>query len=209
MPTVARRPQGGGGPSERPPWLIPAVIGVILLLLIGTGAFIFAHRGPSTATGPTTSPTARTSPKASPKASPTPITGPLAVPNYGPASAAPITSVIICSAATPCNIPGSAAETATACELTSCKVEVGIYFSGPQRVPVSYILKFFDRCTGTTTDLPGPNPYTPPGYNIVIPTDHWSVAIPGRVKSGALVAVAQQPAVAASAPLMLGGDTCT
>jgi hypothetical protein len=209
MPTVARRPQGGGGPSERPPWLIPAVIGVIVLLLLGTGAFILAKRGSSNPGTATTSPSARTSPKSSPKASPTAITSPLAVPNYGPVAAAPITSVIICSAATPCNIPGSPAETATACDLTSCKVEVGIYFSGPQKVPVSYILKFFDRCTGTTTDLPGPNPYTPPGYNIVIPTDHWSVSIPGGVKSGALVAVAQQPAVAASPPLMLGGDTCT
>jgi hypothetical protein len=208
MPTVARRPQGGGGPSERPPWLIPAVIAVVLLLLLGTGGFILAHRGPSTPTGATTSPSARTSPKTSPKTSPTATTVPLAVPNYGPASSAPITSVIICSAATPCNIPGSAAETATACDLSSCKVEVGLYFSGPQKVPVSYILKFFDRCTGTSTDLPGPNPYTPPGYNIVIPTDHWAVSIPTGVKSGAIVAVAQQPAVAASAPLMLGADSC-
>jgi hypothetical protein len=207
-PTVARRPQGGGGPSERPPWLIPAVIAVVLLLLLGTGGFILAHRGSSTPGTATNSPTARTSPKTSPKASPTPA-GPLAVPNFGPASAAPITSVIICSTATPCNIPGSSPETATACDLTSCKLEVGIYFSGPQRVPVSYILKFFDRCTGTTTDLPGPNAYTPPGYNIVIPTDHLAVSIPTGVKSGALVAVAQQPAVAASAPLMLGGDSCT
>jgi hypothetical protein len=42
-------------------------------------------------------------------------------------------------------------------------------------------LKFFDRCTGTTTELPGPKAYTPPGYNIVIPTDHWSVSIPTGV----------------------------
>jgi hypothetical protein len=207
-PTVARRPQGGGGPSERPPWLIPAVIAVVILLLLGTGAFILSKRGPSTPGTATNSPTARTSPKTSPKASPTPA-GPLAVPNFGPASAAPITSVIICSTATPCNIPGSSPETATACDLTSCKLEVGIYFSGPQRVPVSYILKFFDRCTGTTTDLPGAGPYTPPGYNIVIPTDHLPVSIPSGVKSGALVAVAQQPTVAASAPLMLGGNSCT
>jgi hypothetical protein len=207
---VARKPQGGG-PSERPPWLIPAVIGVVLLLLLGTGGFILAHRGPSNTTGGvTTSPTAKTSPKTSPKASPTPTTQvPLAVPNYGPASAAPITKVIICSTDTPCNIGGgNPAETATACDLTSCKVEVGIYFSAPQRVPVAYILKFFDRCTGTTTDLPGPNPYTPPGYVVVIPTDHWAVAIPSGVKSGALVAVAQQPGVAASPPLMLGANSC-
>lgn len=207
-PTVARRP-ADRGPSERPQWLIPAAIAVVLILLLGVGGFILTHRGSTTTGGVTTSPSPKTSPKTSPKASPTPA-GPLAVPNYGPASAAPITSVIICSTATPCNIPGSSPETATACDLgSSCKLEVGIYFSAAQRVPVSYILKFFDRCTGTTTDLPGPNPYTPPGYNIVIPTDHWSVSLPTGVKSGALVAVAQQPAVATSAPLMLGGDSCT
>lgn len=182
---------------------------MVLILLIGTGGFILAHRGGGAVTGGgTPSPSARTSPKTSPKASPTATTVPLAVPNYGAASTAPITSVIICSTATPCNIPGSSPETATACALASCKLEVAVYFSAPQKVPVSYIVKFFDRCTGTTTDLPGPNPYTPPGYNIVIPTDHWSVAIPSGVKSGAVVAVAQQPAVAASAPLLLGADSC-
>jgi hypothetical protein len=130
------------------------------------------------------------------------------VPNFGPSSAAPITSVIICSTATPCNISGSPPEIATACDLTSCHVEVGIYFSSAQKVPVAYVLKFFDRCTGTTTDLPGPNAYTPPGYLIVIPVEKWPVTLPSGVKSGALVAVAQQPTVAASTPLMLGGDSC-
>jgi len=207
---VARRPQGGGGPSERPPWLIPAVIGVVLLLLLGTGVFLLARRGPSTPNPvATTSPSAKTSPKASPKASPTATQVPLAVPNYGPAGADPITKVLICSTDTPCNIgSGQPAETATACDLSSCKVEVAIYFSAQQRVPVSYILKFFDRCTGTTTDLPGPKAYTPPGYVVVIPTDHWPVSIPSGVKSGALVAVAQQPGVAASAPLLLGANSC-
>jgi hypothetical protein len=117
--------------------------------------------------------------------------------------------VLICSTDTPCNIGGgNPAETATACDLTSCHVEVGIYFSAPQKVPVAYTLKFFDRCTGTTTDLPGPKAFTPPGYTVVIPTDKWPVAIPSGVKSGALVAVAQQPGVAASAPLLLGATSC-
>ncbi len=208
---MARKPAGGGS-SERPTWLIPAIIAVVLILLLGVGGgIILANRGGSSTGGGTAnaSPSAKTSPKTSPKASPTPTTKvPLAVPNYGPAAAAPITSVIICSVATPCNISGSSPETATACDLSSCRVEVGIYFSAAQRVPVSYVLKFFDRCTGTTTDLPGPNPYTPPGYLIVIPTDHWAVTLPSGVKSAALVAVAQQPAVAASAPLMLGVDSC-
>jgi len=38
------------------------------------------------------------------------------------------------------------------------------YFSAPQKTPVEYMVKFFDRCANTTKDLPGPNPYTPPGY---------------------------------------------
>jgi hypothetical protein len=202
--------------TERPSWLIPAIIAIVVILLLGTiGGIALARRGGSGTPGvATTSPSAKTSPKtspnASPKASPTPTgQGPLAVPNFGPSSAAPINSVIICSVATPCHVgSGSPDETATACDLTSCKVEVGIYFSAPQKVPVQYSLKFFNRCTGETKDLPGPNAYTPPGYVVVIPTDHWPVNIPSGVKSGALVAVAQQPAVAASAPLMLGGNSC-
>jgi hypothetical protein len=207
---VARRPSDRG-PSERPAWLIPAIIGVVLVLLLGTGGFILAHRGGTSTAGVTTSPgtSPKTSPKASPKASPTATPGPLAVPNFGPASADPITKVLICSTDTPCNVGGgNPAETATACDLTSCHVEVGIYFSAPQKVPVAYTLKFFDRCTGTTTDLPGPKAFTPPGYTVVIPTDKWPVAIPSGVKSGALVAVAQQPGVAASAPLLLGATSC-
>jgi hypothetical protein len=207
---VARRP-AGGGITERPSWLIPAIIAVVVILLLGTvGGIVLSGRGKTTTGGATPSPTAKTSPKASPKASPTPTgQGPLAVPSFGPASAAPITSVIICSVATPCNIgSGSPAETATACDLNACKLEVGIYFSAPQKVPVAYMIKFFNRCTGETKDLPGPNAYTPPGYTVVIPTDHWQVSIPSGVKSGAIVAVAQQPTVAASAPLMLGGDSC-
>jgi serine/threonine protein kinase len=214
QPTVARRPARGGS-SERPTWLIPAVIAVVVILLLGTiGGIILANRGKSNGgTAATSSPTAKTSPKTSPqtspKTSPTPTTkAPLAVPNFGPNAAAPITTVIICSTATPCNISGSPPEIATACDLTSCHVEVGIYFSSAQKVPVAYVLKFFDRCTGTTTDLPGPNAYTPPGYLIVIPVEKWPVTLPSGVKSGALVAVAQQPTVAASAPLMLGGDSC-
>ena len=214
---MARRPAGGGA-SDRPQWLIPAIIAVVLILLLGTaGGIILANRGGSSnSPGPTAqaSPSARTSssPSASPKASPSAQptgTAPQAVPNYGPAAADPITKLQFCSTATPCNIgSGSPAETATACDLSSCKVEVAVYFSAQQKAAVQYSLKFFNRCTGVTTDLPGPNPYTPPGYTVVIPTDHWPVNIPKGVKSGALVAVSSQPTVAASAPLLLGADSC-
>src|ERR1700682_3634184 len=107
-PTVARKP-AGGGTRERPSWLIPAIIAIVVILLLGTvGRIVLGGRGKSSGTGGvTSSPSPGTSPKASPKASPSPTgTGPLAVPNYGPASAAPITSVIICSVATPGNIGG-------------------------------------------------------------------------------------------------------
>ena len=209
--SVARRPVAGSL-SDRPSWLIPAIVAVVLILLLGTvGGIVLANRGKSPTTGVTaqTSPSAKASPKASPAVSPT-TKAPLAVPSYGPSAVAPITKVLFCSAATPCNIPGSAAETATACDLTSCSVEVGMYFSSAQKVPISFNLKFFNRCTGVTTDFPGPNAFTPPGsgYTIAIPVDKWAVRIPAGVKSGALVAVEQQPAVAASAPLLLGGESC-
>ena len=119
--------------------------------------------------------------------------------------------VQICTATSPCNIPGGSPENATTCDLGSCKVEVALYFSSVQKsVPYSYVLKFFDRCTGQTTSLPGPNSATTPatGYIVAIPSDHWNVSIPSGVKSGALVAVSQTPGTAASAPLLLGGDTC-
>jgi hypothetical protein len=83
-----------------------------------------------------------------------------------------------------------------------------MYFTSVQKsVPYSYIVKFFDRCTGQTTDLPGPSTTTPAsGYIVAIPNDHLSVSIPNGVKSGALIAVSQTPAVAASAPLLLGSQ---
>jgi len=85
-----------------------------------------------------------------------------------------------------------------------------VYFTAVQKsVNVAYTIKFFDRCTGQTTDLPGPSATTPStGYIVEIPTDHWPVSIPSGVKSGAVVAVASSPAVAASAPLLVGGSTC-
>ena len=74
---------------------------------------------------------------------------------------------------------------------------------------VSYTVKFFDRCTGQTTDLPGAKSTTPAsGYIVSVPSDHLTVRIPGGVKSGALFVVSQTPGVAASAPLLLGADSC-
>src|SRR5256885_1388487 len=213
---VPRPPYRGGGPlSERPPWLVPAAVAVAIVLLLGIVGVVILNRGGSTPTAQVhTTPSAHASgtPKTSPSASPT-ATGhaPQTVPTYAPASADPVNKVQICTATSPCNIPGGSPENATTCDLGSCKVEVALYFSSVRKsVPYSYVLKFFDRCTGQTTNLPGPNSATTPatGYIVAIPSDHWSVSIPSGVKSGALVAVSQTPGTAASAPLLLGGDTC-
>ncbi len=209
-PTVPRPRLGGIGPAERPPWLVPAAALVLVVILLGIFGVVVLGRlagNGNVASRATPSGHASTSPKGSPSSSPSGKV-PQTVPTFGPASAAPVTKVQFCTAATPCKIAvGIADETATNCDLnTSCSVEVAIYFSSGQKVPVHYDLKFFDRCTGQTTDLPGPPDYTPPGFAVVIPRDHWTVNLPSGVKSGALVAVTSKPAVAASAPLLLGSQ---
>ena len=70
---------------------------------------------------------------------------------------------------------------------------------------MSFIVKFFDRCNNTTTDLPGAA-FTPPGFNLVILDK--TVTLPAGAKSAAVVAVTQNPAAAASAPILLGSDSC-
>ena len=219
-PAVPRPPVGGGGIlADRPPWLVPAAVAVVIVLLLGiVGIKLLSSRSSGSPVAQTTaSPSAhasgspRTTPRATPSSTPS-NKGPLAVPTtFGPSSADPVKSIQICTVASPCNIPGSSAETATACDLSSCKLEVAMYFTAVQKsTPVSYTLKFFDRCSGQTTDLPGAGTTTPAsGYIVAIPTDHLSVSIPSGMKSGALVAVSQNPAVAASAPLLIGSqDSC-
>jgi hypothetical protein len=211
-PTVPRPPIGSGGGvlAERPPWLIPAAVAVLIVLILGiVGVKALSGRstGSPVAQG-TASPSAHASgsPHATPSSTPS-GKAPLAVPTtFGPSSADPVRSVQICTPASPCNIPGASAETGTSCDLSSCKIEVAMYFTSVQKsVPYSYIVKLFDRCTGQTTDLPGPSTTTPAsGYIVAIPTDHLSVNIPSGVKSAAVVAVSQTPAVAASAPLLIG-----
>ena len=222
-PPAPRRPvprppsRGAGGISlaDRPPWLVPAAVAVGIVLLLGIFGVIIFNRGSNQTAQTHGTPTPHTSgtPRPSPGGTPTPSGGhtPQTVPSYAPANADPVKSVQICTTDNPCQIPGSSPESATACTLTSCKVEVAIYFTAVQKsVAYKYDLKFFDRCSGTTTDLPGPNSATTPptGYIVAIPSDHWSVSIPSNVKSGALVAVTSAPAVAASAPLLLGAATC-
>jgi hypothetical protein len=198
-PPAPRRP-ARDEPSGRPPWLIPAIAAIVILLLLGGGTGIFlASRGGSPGGTPATSPSAKTSPKASP--SPSQSGGPQAVPTYAPATAPPITGVAFCTKGH-CADPSAD----TNCRLgSSCRVTVEIKFSAVQRSDVAYVLKFFDRCTGTTTDLPG-NHFTPPGFTTVDITAN--VALPSGAKSAALVAVTTKPTSAASAPLLLGAETC-
>jgi hypothetical protein len=189
---------------ERPGWLVPAAIGVVVLLLLGAGGIYLATRGNPIGAVATQTPTP---PKTTPKTSPTPTNtgGPQAVPTYAPASATPITSVAYCIQSThPCQ--GVSSSDYTSCKLnSSCKVMVEIKFSTVQNGKVSYILKFFDRCAGTTTNLPGAS-FTPTGFNRV--DLRAIVTLPSGARSAALVAVTTSPAAAASAPLLLGSDTC-
>jgi hypothetical protein len=200
-PTAARKPSVARPdyrePRDRPAWLVPAIIAVVILLLLGAGGGIYLATRPGSTTGKVTT-TPKASPKASAKASPktTPTstnTGPQAVPTYAPASATPVTSVVF--------LPD------TVCKLNSaCKVDVEMKYSKAQSGKLGYILKFFDRCTGTTTELPGRS-FTPPtGFTRADP-GFQTVKLP-TAKSAALVAVSTTPAAAASAPLLLGGDSC-
>jgi hypothetical protein len=185
--------------------LVPAAIGVVILLLLGVGGGIYLATRPGSTGGVVTH--TPSPPKPTPRTSPTPTStaGPLAVPNYGPASATPVTNVAFCIQPTHL-CQGLTASDYTSCRLgSSCKVMVEIKFSTPQNSKVAYIVKFFDRCTGTTTDLPGGN-FTPSGFTRV--DIQKVITLPVGTKSAGLVALTTSPAAAASAPLLLGSDSC-
>jgi hypothetical protein len=199
-PTPARRPSVARPyerePGERPGWLLPVIAGVVILLLIGIGGGIYlaTHRG-STTSVVTRTPTPP-KPKPSPKASPTSTStgGPQAVPTYAPASAPPVTSVVF--------LPD------TVCKLNGpCKVDVEMRYSRAQSGTLGYTLKFFDRCANTTKDLPGRS-FKPSTGFIRADPGFQTITLPAGVKSAALVAVSTTPAAAASAPLLLGVDSC-
>lgn len=175
--------------------MIPAIIAVVVILLVGVGAVVLLGHGKSPGATAGHSPSPKASPKTTASPSPSAPQGPLAVPNFGPATAAPITGIAFLTDAadTSCTINGS------------CKVTVEMKFSTPQHSDVAYTLKFFDRCTGTTTDLPGSH-FAPPGFTRVDITS--VVTLPTGSKSAAIVAVSTTPGVTASAPLLLGSDSC-
>jgi hypothetical protein len=186
-----QRDDDGGMPSGRPRWVVPAAIVVVLLLVLGGGgAYVLSRGGSSTTGAGNPSPSARPSTKSSP----TPTNVLKDVPVYAPAAAAPVISVIIDPANSSCTQIGG-----------SCKLEVDIKFSSVQRGNVSFIIKYFDRCAGSTQDLPGAG-FTPPGFNVVILDK--TVTLPAGPKAAAVVVVTQSPSVAASAPITLGANSC-
>ncbi|HZQ50275.1 MAG TPA: hypothetical protein VFB69_08205 [Candidatus Dormibacteraeota bacterium] len=196
-------------PSERPRWLIPAAVAVVLLLVLGSaGVYLASHRGNNNTTTAQKSP----HPTASPKASPSPTNVLQQVPVYAPSNAAPIKSIQFCTAATPCVAPGLPKATDTNCPQVGarCTVDVGVFYSPSYGGPVSYVLKLFDRCAGTTTDLPGRsstagNSQFPKFSVSEIST---TVTLPAGAKSAALVAVTTAPSAVQSAPLFLGAASC-
>ena len=192
-PSTTRR-QDDHAPSDRPAWMLPVIIGVVILLLLGGGGIYLLTRPGSRTPVATHTPSPSGKPTA--KASPTPTNpgGTQTIPTYAPASVPPVVSVVF--------LPD------TACKLNStCRVDVEIKYSSPQSGTLGYVLKFFDRCTGTTTPLPGRS-FKPPSGFIRADPGFQTVTLPTGSKSAALVAVSTTPTAAASAPLLLGSDTC-
>ncbi len=178
----------------------------MLLILGSAGIYLAGHRGATTTT-------ARNSPHptASAKASPSPTNVLQEVPVYAPTSAAPIKQVQFCSPSTPCVAPGIPNATDTNCQLGArCTVDVGIFYSPTYGGQVSYVLKFFDRCTGTSTDLPGRSATAGNSQfpKFSVSEVSTNVTLPTGSKAAALVAVTQTPSVVASAPLLLGASSC-
>ncbi len=183
-------------PSDRPAWMIPAIIGVVLLLLLVAGGGYYLLKRPGSTVGVVThTPSPGKSPKPTPRATPTPTNpgGLQTVPTYAPSSAPPVTGVVF--------LPD------TTCKLNStCRVDVEMRYSSAQSGTLGYILKFFDQCTGATTSLPGRS-FKPSGGFIRADPGFQTVTLPAA-KSAALVAVSTTPAAAASTPLLLGAQSC-
>ena len=186
---------------------MPAIAAIVLILLIGAGGGIFAAtRGGSTNKGGgTPSPSAKTSPKASPKASPSTGTTLLAVPSYAPETSPPITKVQFCLTQAPCQ---GATSADTNCSIGgSCHVDIGIYYDAAVG-QLTYLVNFFDRCTGTTTVVFKRTDTPNPAFRIFLPAPNggFPVTLPSA-KAGAIVVVASAgTAQAASAAYFLPGS---
>ena len=186
--------------SGRPSWQVPAYIALIVLVIAGLGAGAYFVTRPQSGTGPSANVTpsakssAKPSPSPSPKISPSPSTSvPKPVPTYAPSAAGAVKSVAIDPANTTCTLGGP------------CTVEVDVFFAVGQ-ADVAWSFKVFNRCTGTTDDLPGT--HVNPHADWIEVIGDANLNLPSGLKSAAIVAITTTPAQAASKEFLLGASTC-
>jgi hypothetical protein len=215
---VARRP-ADRRPIERPAWLVPAVIAVVVILLLGTvGAIVLHGRGSSPGGIVKASPTAKTSPKSSPRPTPSPTgVALLPVPDYGPTVNPPLTSVKFCTPSAPCVFGGGVPPAMdTHCTLGGpCHVDIAAYWSGKTVNTLTFTIEFFDRCNNpnNTSTSVFQHTYTnvaryAPIYDPA-PAGGFPLTLPSGAKAAALVLVVDTGTVkAASTPIALGAESC-
>lgn len=215
---MARRP-AYRGPIERPTWLVPAIIALVVILLLGTiGAIVLHGRGAATGGTAKASPTAKSSPtRSSPTPSPTAV-GLLPIPDYGPAANPPLTSVKFCTPSAPCVFGGKVPPaTDTHCTLGGpCHVDYAATWSGNTVNALTFTIEFFDRCSNpnntsttvlqrTDSNVARFRPIFDPA-----PAGGFALTLPSGAKAAVLVLIADTGTVkAASAPFQLGADSCT
>jgi hypothetical protein len=186
---------------------VPAAVAVAIVLLLGiVGVIVLASRGNNNPVGQVhTTPSPHAS--SSPKASPSPSAGTIHdIPTLAPATAGQVKAVQFCTTNTPCPYTN---DKDTACTLGgSCAVDVGVIFTSAYTGKYSYDILFFDRCTGATPTTLLSHPDSSTGFTIGEPAALLNLQLPAGAKSAALFVVTQTPAMAQSAPLLLGADSC-
>src|ERR1700694_1565108 len=205
-PYVPRPASSRGVLSERPPWLVPAAVAVAIVLLLGiVGVIVLAGRGHNPVGQVHTTPSAH--PSSSAKASPTPSTGTIhEVPTLAPATAGAVKPVQFCTTSTPCPFTN---DKDTACTFGgSCAVDVGVIFPSAYTGKYSYDIMYIAGCTGDAPTALLSHPDKSTGFTIGEPPALLNLQLPTGAKSVALFVVTRTPAVAQSAPLLLGSDTC-
>ena len=196
--------------------MVPAAIALVVLLLLGAVGVYLKTRPTSSGGGPIAH--ASPSPKTSPKSSPTPTgVGLLPIPDYGPTVNPPLTSVKFCTPSAPCVFGGGAAPAKdTNCKLGGpCHIDMAAYWSGNTVNTLTFSIEFFARCNNpnnTSTTVLQRTDQNVARFRPVFdpaPAGGFALALPSGVKAAVLVAIANTGTVkAASAPLLLGSDTC-
>jgi hypothetical protein len=168
----------------------------LLLLAIG-GAAVFAARHAPART-PMIAPHAGEAPgiratSPAPTPAPTPA-GPRPVPELAPAAAGPITAVEIHPLQGSCQ------------PATACPVQVTVRLQPqPSAQEVRWSFRVFDRCTGTTSRLPGVSVTALAGWPYIFGTSWPQLPDSHPV---ALLAVTEMPAATASPAVLVGGSAC-